>query len=140
MADVELSIPARSAYVGVVRLAIGALARAVRLDEEVVEDLRTAVSEACTNAVLSHEQLGVDAPVIVTWREEPDRLLVEIADEGAVYDPKNLDVDDTQTLRLSMSVAMLRSLVDDCEISPRSGPGMSTRFVVPRAPAGTGPI
>ena len=136
MADVELSIPARSAYVGVVRLAIGALARAVQFDEEVVEDLRIAVSEACTNAVLSHEQLGVDAPVLVTWREEPDRLLVEIADEGAVYDPESLDVDDTQSLRLSMSVGMLRSLMDDCEISPRSGAGMSTRFIVPRTPAG----
>ena len=133
MADVELSIPARSAYVGVVRLAIGALARAVRLDEEVVDDLRIAVSEACTNAVLSHERLGVDAPVTVTWREEPDRLLVEIADEGAVYDSDELDADDTQSLRLSMSVAMLRTLMDGCEISPRSSGGMSTRFIVPRA-------
>ena len=138
MADVELSIPARSAYVGVVRLAIGALARAVRLDEEVVEDLRIAVSEACTNAVLSHEQLGIDAPVTVIWREEPDRLLVEIADEGAVYDPDGLDADDSQSIRLSMSVAMLRTLMHGCEITPRSGAGMSTRFIVPRA--GTDPI
>ena len=136
MADVELSIPARSAYVGVVRLAIGALGRAVRLDEEVVEDLRIAVSEACTNAVLSHEQLGVDAPVTVTWREEPDRLLVEIADEGAVYDPDRLGADDTQSIRLSMSVAMLRTLMDGCEISPRRGAGMSTRFIVPRGRTG----
>lgn len=134
MADVELSIPARTAYVGVVRLAVGALARAVQLDEELVEDLRIAVSEACTNAVLSHERLGVEAPVTVTWREEPDRLLVEISDEGAVYDPEDLDADDTQTLRLSMSVAMLRSLMVGCEISPRAGAGMSTRFIVPRAP------
>ena len=133
-----MEIPARSAYVGVVRLALGALARAVRLDEEVVEDLKIAVSEACTNAVLSHEQ--------TRCRRSGHRDLARGArpslggdrrSRAPSYDPENLDVDDTQTLRLSMSVAMLRSLVDDCEISPRSGPGMSTRFVVPRAPAGT---
>jgi len=131
--DVELSIPAQSAYVGVVRLAIGALARAAELDEDIVDDLRIAVSEACTNSVLSHERSGVDAPVTVTWNEEPSRLLVEIVDEGAVYDADGLDADDTQAeLRLSMSVAMLRSLMDGCEIAPREGPGMATRFTVPR--------
>lgn len=135
MVDVELSIPAQSAYVGVVRLAIGALARAAELDEDIVDDLRIAVSEACTNSVLSHERSGVDARVTVTWNEEPSRLLVEIVDEGAVYDPDGLDADDTQALlRLSMSVALLRSLMDGCEIGPRDGAGMATRFTVPRRP------
>ena len=133
MPDVELSIPSRSAYVGVVRLAIGALARAAELDEDVADDLRIAVSEACTNAVLSHERSHVDAPVTVTWSEGSDRLMVEIADEGAVYDPDGLDADDTQTARLAMSVAMLRSLMDECEIGPRDDAGMFTRFIVPRA-------
>jgi serine/threonine-protein kinase RsbW len=132
MAVVELEIPARSAYVGVVRLALAALARNAGMDEEAVDDLRIAVSEACTNAVLSTEQAAPDEPVAVTWREEPGRVVVEVGDRGPVYDPEAAGEQDTQGIRMSLSVSLLRSLVDECEIEPRPDGGMVTRLVVHR--------
>ncbi|MGH2820568.1 MAG: ATP-binding protein [Actinomycetota bacterium] len=131
---VELEIPSRSAYVAVVRLALASLARSAGLDEEVVDDLKIAVSEACANAVLSHEEAGVDAPVSVSWIEEEDRLAVEIADRGAPYDPDSPEPADGSgfSSRFTMSIALLKSLVEDCEFGPREGGGMCTRLVFSR--------
>lgn len=129
MTDVELAIPPRAEYVGVVRLAIAALARAAGADEDRVDDLKIAVSEACTNAVLSHADAVVDGPISITWREEPERAVVEVLDSGAVYDPDTRG-DEGPGMRLALSVALLRSLVD-CEIAPRpEGGGMSARLSI----------
>jgi serine/threonine-protein kinase RsbW len=135
VADVEIEIPARSAYVAVVRLAVSSLARSWGLDEEVVEDLKIAVGEACANAVLSHEASGSEAPVTVTWSDEGGRCVVEVGDRGAVYDPgAPADAWDGPGLsdRFGMSLALLRSLVDDCSFTPREGGGMCARLTFAR--------
>ena len=130
MATVELEMPSKSAYVGVVRLVLASLGRSAGMDEGAVDDLKIAISEACANAVLSNQQKGVDAPIDVGWTKETRRLVVEVGDRGVVYDPLTVDPSDTQSLRLSMSVALLESLVDDCEFVPRPGGGMCTRLAV----------
>ena len=132
---VALEIPPRSAYVAVARLALSALARGAGLDDEVVEDLKIAVSEACANAVLSHEEAATDEPVTVTWTRDTNEVVIEVSDRGPVYD---VDAEDPDTqgfsTRLAMSAALLRSLVDECSIGPRDDGGMRTRLVV-RSPS-----
>src|ERR1044072_1570828 len=49
--DVKLTLPARPENVSVIRHVLGAFAEALRLPDELVEDLRLAVTEACTNVV-----------------------------------------------------------------------------------------
>ena len=56
MDSAEIQIPPRPEYVGVLRLALGSLARTVGMDEESIDDLRIAISEACTNAVIAQEE------------------------------------------------------------------------------------
>jgi serine/threonine-protein kinase RsbW len=132
---VELEIPARSAYVGVVRLALSSLARSADLDEDTVDDLKMAVSEACANAVLSNEQSGKNEPVQITWSEEPRRVVIEVGDRGDLYQggatPDSWD-SGRISARVTMSVALLSSLVDECEFIPRSGGGTRARLVVNR--------
>jgi serine/threonine-protein kinase RsbW len=135
VAEVAIEIPARVAYVAVVRLAITSLARTAALDEEFADDLKIAVGEACANAVLSHEAAATDAPVTVTWSDLGDRLVIEVGDRGVVYDPAaSADVLDSQgfSTRFMMSLALLRSLVDECVIAPRAGGGMCTQLVFRR--------
>ena len=130
MATVELEIPSRSAYVGVVRLALASLGRSAGMDEDRVDVLKMAVSEACANALFSHEQKGVQDPIEVSWTPQSRRVVIEVCDRGVVYDPDAVDPSDTQSLRLAMSVALLRSLVDGCEFVPRGDGGMCTRLEV----------
>jgi anti-sigma regulatory factor (Ser/Thr protein kinase) len=124
---IELSIPPKSVYVGVVRLAVSSLARTAGMGEEAVDDLKIAVSEACTNAVESNSEAGLQDPVVVTWTEEPNRVLVQIADRGTPVTTSD-EVVDTQgfSTRHTMSLALLESLADAFKLTPRDGGGLCT--------------
>ncbi len=135
MSAVELEIPARSAYVAVVRLVLSSLARSANVDEEAADDLKMAVSEACANAVLSNGQSGRDDPVRISWSEEPSRVVVEVADRGDLYQGgATRDSWDSGRIsaRVTMSVALISSLVDECEFVGRPGGGTRARLVVYR--------
>ena len=134
MPVVEIDIPPRSPYVGVVRLAISSLARAAGLGEEAVDDLKIAVSEACANAVLAHEENGVADSVTITWSAGDDRIEVDV-DQAATNDAA-AKAEDSQgfSSRLVLSSALLDSLVDEVRYSQRPGGGTRTHLVV-AAPA-----
>jgi len=134
MVNVELWIPARSPYVGVVRLALSSLARTAGLGEEALDDLKIAVSEACANAVLAGDESSSPEPIGVFWTEDDDRLIVEVADPAG--SKESLEASETDTggfsSRLAMSAALLETLVDGCEIEAMEGGGVRTRLVVDR--------
>ena len=135
MVSVDLEIPARSPYVGVVRLALSSLARTAGLDEEALDDLKIAVSEACANAVLASEEAGSEQPIVIRWTEEQDKLIVDISDPVSSADDQGSAPADTGgfSSRLAMSGALLETLVDDCTIQPLEQGGIRTRLVVNRA-------
>ena len=137
MVSVDLEIPARSPYVGVVRLALSSLARTAGLDEEALDDLKIAVSEACANAVLASEESGSGDSIGISWTEEADRLIVDISDPASSADDRATAPDDTGgfTSRLAMSGALLETLVDSCQIESLPEGGIRTRLVVNRPTA-----
>jgi serine/threonine-protein kinase RsbW len=133
VADVEIEIPSRSAYVAVVRLALAALTRSAGLDEEVVDDIKIAVSEACANAVMANEAARTDAPVTVAWTEGVEGLVVEVGDRGAERDPAaGAGVGPGAKSRALMSLALLQSLVDECDMVAREGGGMTAQLLFRR--------
>ena len=130
MAQVEIEIPSRSVYVGVVRLALAALARAAGLSEESVDDLKIAVGEACANAVIVNEETAPDVPVKVHWSQEDARVVVKVEGAGHSFDSGESATDDGLAARMEMSVALLESLVDSCEVTERPGGGTSARLTI----------
>lgn len=134
MTTVELEIPPRSAYVGVVRLTLSSLARTSGLDENGVEELKMAVSEACANAVLANEEAGSDEPVTIRYTSDTGTLTVLVQDRGNSADPIDQNMFDSQgfSSRVAMSLRLLNSLVDECDFTPRDGGGMTTQLVVKR--------
>ena len=102
------------------------------MDEGAVDDLRIAVSEACTNAVLSNEDEGGDHPVSVSWRAEGDLAVIEVSDRGTLYEGRDEGGSlDSPTGRVAMSAVLLGSLVEDFELIPRADGGTCVRFTVP---------
>ena len=130
--EVVLEIPSRSPYVGVVRLAVSALARTSGFTEEQVEDLKIAVSEACANAVIVNEEAGTDDSVSVSYSDDGGRVVIEVGDRGQAEHATPDDAADSLGIssRLVMSMALVESLVDECEFSPREGGGTVTRLVI----------
>ena len=84
VAVVELEIPARPAYLSLVRLvvdaAVGSLAPG--LSPARVDDLKIAVTEACANAIEAHETTDADGPVVVRCLVDDDHVTVEVVDRG----------------------------------------------------------
>jgi serine/threonine-protein kinase RsbW len=128
--QVEIEIPSRSVYVGVVRLALAALARSAGLREESVDDLRIAVGEACANAVIVNEETAPDVPVKVHWSHEDARVIVEVEGAGHPFDSDESAPGDGLAARMEMSVALLESLVDSCEVTERPGGATTARLTI----------
>ncbi len=130
MPAMEIAIPPRSVYVGVVRLTVTSLARNAGLDEDRVDDLRIAVTEACTSAVLAHEEAGISEPVVVKWAEESGRFVIDV--EGKVQPPyQALEDSHGFSTREVLSHALLESLVDETELSSTDR-GTRARLILTR--------
>ena len=135
-AVIELEIPARAEYVGLARLVVSSLASARRaLAEDRIDDLKLAVSEACTNAIEAHVDSAVDDRVTVRWSEGDDRLQVQIDDRGAGFDPSQLPehppVTDPERLNFErgLGIPLIRTLVDEVAFDP-SETGTSVRMTM----------
>jgi anti-sigma regulatory factor (Ser/Thr protein kinase) len=110
---VELEIPARPEFVGIARMAVGALA-GIRpgLAYERIDDLRIVVSEACTSAIE-----GLDESSVLKLRcvDGPKSLEVRIEAPGSVFEsafPINEPEPEADNFRISL----IRALVDDADL------------------------
>jgi serine/threonine-protein kinase RsbW len=57
------------------------------IPRDTVLDLKLAVDEACTN-IITHGYKGMDpGSIILSFRIQPDRILVQITDFGHVFEP-----------------------------------------------------
>ena len=76
MPQVVLSVPPDPAFVRVVRLVATAMARKSGIDEDVLDDIRLAVGQACARAVSAHQDRGLSDPISITFA---DHASVEVA-------------------------------------------------------------
>lgn len=109
---------------------MGSLARASGLDEERVDDIRIAVSEACTNAVFTNEETGSDQPVSVSWTRQADHIEIEVGDrnQSPADQPDALDSQGFSS-RLVMSMALIEELADELQVGRRPDGGTSVRLI-----------
>ena len=130
---IRLTIPAKPEYITLGRLALTGIARlrATPLPQEVLGDLKLALTEACTNSV-RHAYAGGDGTVEIVYELHDDRLVVEGADEGEGFDPPADPSAALQTDDLSeeggLGIAIIEALADEFEIRERDR-GSSLRFV-----------
>ena len=78
----ELSLPSELGYELVARDAIAAFARRLGIGSERIEDLKTALSEACVNAIEHGNSLRPGLRVQINCRVSEQQLIVEVIDEG----------------------------------------------------------
>lgn len=133
---VRLEIPAQPAFVGVARSVVAAVASALEgLDDDRLEDLRVAVSEAVTNAVEAHRRDAIDDKVIVTCTSTEDALEVRIEDSGSGFDPSLLPAapepgaPPTASSERGWGVQLIQALVDDVSFR-QTGEGTAVDLVV----------
>jgi serine/threonine-protein kinase RsbW len=126
---VRLTIPAKAEYITLVRLALSGLSRLRPLSEEVLGDLKLAVTEACTNSV-RHGYADGEGTVEVLYQLEPDRLVVEVLDDGPGFDPSGDRPTEENLEEGGLGIAIIKAVSDEFEAGERSkGRGSKLRFV-----------
>jgi serine/threonine-protein kinase RsbW len=132
--EIRLTIPAKPEYITLGRLALTGIARlrAEPLSQEVLGDLKLALTEACTNSV-RHAYGSSEGTVEITYELFADRLVVEVADEGTGFgDPSTAEGTRPGGEELSeggLGIAIIEALADELEIRERAQGGSSLRFV-----------
>jgi serine/threonine-protein kinase RsbW len=124
---ISLRIPARAEYLIVCRLAISGIASALLLDEGAIDDIKLAVTEACTNAI-RHGYGGHEGTIAVDVVCGPDELVVSVEDAGSGFDSGNRRLPGAAGDG-GIGLALIEEVVDDLEIGPgRSGCGTKVTF------------
>jgi serine/threonine-protein kinase RsbW len=128
--SVRLIIPAKAEYITLGRLALTAIARVRPLSDETLSDLKLALTEACTNSV-RHAYEGRAGTVEIVYRLEPDRLVVDVLDDGDGFQVEEA-VDKSGNGDLSeggLGIAIIRAVADEVDIGPGDAGGCRLRFV-----------
>ena len=126
--SVRLTLPATPENVGLARQVLAGLAEALDADEELVADMKIAVTEAVNNIVL-HAYPESVGPAEVTMTSNLEQLVISVKDEGEGMNP--LPADAEAPSRLGFGFAMMASLCDQFGInSGTSGTEVRMRFAV----------
>lgn len=82
---IEMKIPAKPNFIGVIRLTLSGIASRMGFTYDEIEDLKIATSEACTNAV-QHAYKDNQGEVKISFGLYEDRLEVMVSDSGESCD------------------------------------------------------
>jgi serine/threonine-protein kinase RsbW len=126
---VRLTIPARAEYITLCRLALTGIARLRSLSDELLADLKLALTEAASNSVrhaYGADRVGV---VEISYELRPDRLVIEVTDEGEGFDPAEANGPPDELSEGGLGIAIIRAIADEVEIGAQpSGKGSRLRF------------
>ena len=102
---------------------IGALGRSEQLDGEMVDDMRSAISEACNNVVV-HPYPAAPGPMVFSLTLRGDWIEAVVRDQGCGIRPGVV-----HNHGLGMGVSLINSLADRAEFeSSRLGTEVRMRF------------
>jgi len=126
---VRLTIPARAEYITLCRLALTGIARLRELSDELVADLKLALTEAASNSV-RHAYGDEDAGVVdISYQLFSDRLVIEVRDEGEGFDPAEAEGNAAELSEGGLGIAIIRAIADEVEFGAQpGGKGSRLRF------------
>ena len=128
---IALRIPAKAEYITLCRLALTGLGQLRGIGEDALADLKLALTEAVSNSV--RHAYGPDGrgSVDVRYELHPDRLGIEVVDDGEGFDPaRESEPVDDELSEGGLGIAIIKSIADEFEL--RSSPGVrgsTLRFV-----------
>lgn len=122
---IKMEITANPAYVSIIRLTTSGIANKVGFCMDDIEDLKVAVSEACTNAI-KHSS---DDRFTIIYTMIENGLIIEIIDNGNGYDTSSINEPDIENLKESgMGLFIIEALMDEVSIESQEGKGTSIKM------------
>ncbi len=134
---VELIVPAQAKYLMIVRKVAAAIAQPLNFNSQIINDLKTAVGEACLN-VTQHAYPkdrihSTNENLILRFLIYPIKLEFIVKDMGCGFDSTFVQKyiprrDAGNPERLKMGLHIIRELVDEIEIDSQFGRGTQIRM------------
>lgn len=131
---VEVRLPSRLGFEKVAMSTAASMAKLMGFTEDRIEDLKTAVAEACINAMEHGNQMNASIPVSVVLSMKPDELEVKVIDNGVgIEKPAPApDIDRKMTGEeeaRGMGMFLIQALVDEAEWVSGNGTTQDQSFV-----------
>jgi serine/threonine-protein kinase RsbW len=132
---IELRLPSRLGYEKVAMNTAASVARLMGFADERVEDLKTAVAEACINAMEHGNKLDATLTVGVILSMDEDTLEVKVTDTGEGPKGKTSAPDIDKKMHgeedaRGMGMFLIQALVDEAEWVSSPPAGSYARMVI----------
>ena len=133
---VEVRLPSRLGFEKVAMGTAASVAQLMGFPAERIEDLKTAVAEACINAIEHGNQLNEKLSVGVILSASRDELEVKVVDNGGGISkqPSRPDIDRKvhgEEDPRGMGMFLIQALVDEAEwVKDSKGKGSYVRLVI----------
>jgi serine/threonine-protein kinase RsbW len=132
---VEVSLPSILGYERIAMECSASLAEFIGFSADRVDDLKTAVAEACMNAIEHGNRFRPDARVLVTMNFEDDAFTVSVMDEGPGIPelPEKPDIEQKiqqkETPR-GLGIYLMQQLVDQVQFNEVTDDGHTVKMMI----------
>jgi len=121
----QLTVAALPENLAVVRQALAGFAETIGFDDNGIANVKTIVTEACTNAVVHAYPEGKPGPIEVIAKPRAADMEITVRDRGEGFQPRPADPDE-DSLRLGLP--LIAALSDSFEITGGAGHGTEVRM------------
>lgn len=122
---IKMEIPANPDYVSIIRLTTSGIANRVGFSIDDIEDMKVAVSEACTNAIKHSE----DNKVNILFNLLSDKLEIEIKDNGKGYNVESIQKPDLSNPKENgLGLFIIQTLMDEVNIDSNGNKGTTIKM------------
>jgi serine/threonine-protein kinase RsbW len=137
---IELQLPSRLGFEKVAMNTAASVARLMGFGDDRIEDLKTAIAEACINAMEHGNKLDESLSVGVILSVGPDSLEVKVVDTGTGPQGQQAAPDIDKKMQeeehpRGMGMFLIESLVDEVEWVSSPRVGSYARMVIHLNPA-----
>ena len=133
---VEVRLPTKMGYEKVAMSTAASVAKLMGFRDDRVEDLKTAVAEACINAIEHGNRLNEKLSVGVVLRADNDELEVKVLDDGRGIKSQPVKPDIDRKMHgdedpRGMGMFLIQALVDEAEwVTGSDGKSSYVRLVI----------
>jgi serine/threonine-protein kinase RsbW len=133
--SIEVSLPSRLGYERIAMDCSASFAKMVGFATQRVEDLKTAVAEACLNAIEHGNKSHPDTRVLVTMNFKDDRFSVSVKDGGNGIPRLPKDKAVMRSIEKleppkGLGTYLIKQLVDEVEFNNLTKDGHAVKMVI----------
>ena len=132
---IELKLPAKTEYMNVVRLSIAGIGERMNFSVDDIEDIKTAVGEACINSIRHgyQEKVAEENLIYIRFIIHPKKLEIVIKDNGIGFETISVDEylaqpSDEKAESIGLGIQLMKTLMDEVKYSS-SANGTKVRLV-----------